>query len=75
MKANISKFDPSGVVLESKDFYIPLIKNPKKGDIDKDGNLIPQPYEPMRKNRCAITIGKFSYWIRRNGELDLIGKF
>jgi len=77
MKANITKYDPAGVVLESKDFYIPLIKKPKKGKsikTDKDGMWVHIPYEPMRKSRCAITIGEFTYWVRPNGELDLIKK-
>ena len=71
MKAKISKLDPVGTVEESKEFYIPLIKKNKIQWIKlKDGTKIKS--EPMKQSRYLLEIGEFKYWLRKNGEIELI---
>jgi len=71
MKAKILKLDPTGTIEESKEFYIPLIKKNKIQWIKlKDGTKIKG--EPMKKSRYLLEIGDFKYWVRKNGEIELI---
>ena len=71
MKAKISKLDPTGHFEESKEFYIPLIKKNKIQWIKlKDGTKIQG--EPMKQTRYLLEIGEFKYFVRKNGEIDLI---
>ena len=71
MKAKISKIDPTGQVVKSKEFYIPFVK---KNIIEliklKDGTVVKG--EPMCQNRYLLEIGEYKYWILRTGELILI---
>ena len=71
MKAKISKVDPCGVICETKEFYIPLIKRNKIQLIKlKDGTVIKG--EPMTQNRYLLEIGEHKYWLCKMGELELI---
>jgi|Laugrespbdmm15sd_2_1035082.scaffolds.fasta_scaffold00393_7 hypothetical protein len=73
MKAKISKLDPLGTIEESKEFYIPLIKKNKIQWIKlKDGTKIKG--EPMKQSRYLLEIGEFKYFVRRNGEIELINE-
>lgn len=71
MKAKISKVDPIGQIVKSKDFYIPFIK---KNIIEliklKDGTVVKG--ESMCQNRYLLEIGEYKYWLLRTGELILI---
>ena len=71
MKAKISKLNPVGFVEESKEFYIPLIKKNKIQLIKlNDGTTIKS--EPRKKSRYVLEIGEFKYWVRKNGEIELV---
>ena len=73
MKAKISKVDPLGQIVNSKDFYIPFVKKNITQLIKlKDGTVTTG--EPMCKNKYLLEIGDYRYWILRTGELILIGK-
>ena len=71
MKAKISKIDPVGSIVVSKEFYIPFIK---KNNIQliklKDGTVVKG--EPMSISRHLLEIGEFKYWILKSGEIILI---
>jgi len=76
MKGVIKKYDPSGVVLNEEEFTFPLVKEPEGewrteiiDDIEKRVR-----YEPMKKVRYLLEIGKYKYWVRSNGELEGLGR-
>ena len=66
MKAKISKIDPIGNIVESKEFHIPFIK---KDETPLDAII---NYEPMCQNKYLLEIGEYKYWLSRAGELILI---
>ena len=63
MKAKISKIDPIGNIVESKEFQIPFMK---KDDIPLETII---NYEPMCQNKYLLEIGEYKYWLLRTGEL------
>jgi hypothetical protein len=71
MKAKISKVDPLGQIVNSKDFYIPFVKKNITQLIKlKDGTVVRS--EPMCQNRHLLEIGEYKYWLLRTGELILV---
>jgi hypothetical protein len=75
MKSKITKIDPTGVTIESKDFYIPFIGKTKKVTPKLTSEFSPDniKYEPMCQNRFLLEIGDYKYWMRIDGEI--IDKF
>lgn len=73
MKAKIVNRDPTGVIVESKEFELPLVVEftSQEGVCaveQPDGSVI--HYEPARQNRYFLEIGEFIYKINdRTGEL------
>lgn len=78
MKAKIRNLDPTGVEVEAEEFELPLVieENLEAGFeevIQEDGTVV--TYEPTKRNRYFLNIGKFVYSINaRTGELILICK-
>jgi len=71
MKAKITKIGPVGESMDSKEFYIPLIKKNKVQLIHlKDGTTIHG--EPMLVGRYFLEIADYVYRIHRNGKLEKI---
>tara|TARA_R110000772_G_C13310268_1_gene440125 strand:- start:35084 stop:35335 length:252 start_codon:yes stop_codon:yes gene_type:complete len=72
MKVKIKEIDPTGTILNEKEFTLPLVKKPKVEyrTTTIDGIDVPMRYEPMRKVRYLLEINDYKYWFRSNGELD-----
>ncbi len=71
MKAKISKIDPTGQIVKSKNFYIPFVKKNRIELIKlKDGTVVRG--EPMCQNKHILEIGEYKYWMLSTGELILI---
>lgn len=71
MKAKILKVGPVGDTIDSKEFYIPLIKKNKIQLIHlKDGSTVKG--EPMMVGRYFLEIADYVYRIHRDGKLEKI---
>jgi hypothetical protein len=73
MKAKISAIDPTGVTVESTEFYIPVIESDMgKDGMLEDGTII--KYESMCQNRHILEIGNYQYYLLETGKLISIEK-
>lgn len=70
MEAKISKLNPLGDIEESTEFEIPHIKDDTYLIKLNDGVVLKG--EPMKQYRFLLEIGDFKYWLRKNGEIELI---
>jgi hypothetical protein len=70
MKAKISKITPVGEIEDSIEFQIPFIKDDTYLIKLNDGTVVKG--EPMKQSRYLLEIGNYRYWVRKNGDIELI---
>jgi len=64
MKIEVEALGPVGDLIEKESMEISLLYNETYKELQRE--------EPMRKIRYVLNIGNYSYFIRPNGELELI---